>query len=169
MAVCEGEFNHDEIIEYSKKAIMDQTKVFSYIGYLFTVAGIMLIVFKYTKILDLSFLAFLILACGILIVAIPYILAALTPKIMNKQNLSIINGFYYKYEFEEEVFHVYLKSEDLKSENTLKYSYIYKTYILDDVVYIYLNSNTMYMLKLNDISEDDKKYILNKITKAGKK
>lgn len=169
MAICEGEFNHDEIIKYSKKAMNDQTKVFSYIGYLFVVAGIMTIIFKYTKVVDLGFLAFLILGCGILIVVLPYIMIALTPKIIHKQNLSIINGFYYRYEFSDETFNVYLKSEDLKSENTFKYTYIYKIHKIEDIVYIYLNSNTMYMLKLNNISDEDKQYILTKLTKGKEK
>lgn len=169
MVPCEGEFSHDDIIKCSKRAIIEQTKIFSYIGILFIVCGIMFIIFKFTKILDLSFLSFVILGCGILIVALPYIVLLFTPKILKRQNSSIIDGFKYKYEFNEENFYVLLESDNLKSENTLKYTYIYKTFIVDDVLMIYLNSNITYLLKLSDFNNDNEKdEIIKKISKVKK-
>lgn len=155
--INEGSFSKEEIEKYYKMVFINQTIPFTLVGCLFLFAGILFLIFKFTKVLDLSFLIYIILGCGILIIVLPLILVKFIPKIIEKQNKGIIDGFNYKYEFFNDKFKVLLNSNDLLNDSVLKYSYIYQLKQFDDVLFIYLNSNVVYMLKLNLFSSEEEK------------
>lgn len=166
--VNKSEFTSEELIKASKKVIFKQTLSFSIIGAILMFLGLIFLIVKLVNKLDNTYLILIIvlLLCGGLIVALPFVVSLFMPSIMKKQNQSIYNGFRTKVIFSEDNIDCTVESDDAKNSSKISYNLVYSVKIIDDVVYMYMNSNVLYMFKLSGFrSENDKNKALGLLLK----
>ncbi len=167
--INEESFSSDEIVRYSRKSIVRQTISFIVIGIIIFLAGFIMLILKLSKSFDGEWLIWILLVCGALIVGLPFILTLFLPKVLQKQNKALYSGFKYRYRFTDTSFTVSIESDDSKSVNKHAYRHLYKVNIIDDAMFIYINSSVLYMMKLSGFkSQEDKEMAVSLLTNRKK-
>ena len=164
--VNKGEISREELIKATRSNAIRGGISFSIIGVIILVIGVILLITTLTNNFDASFLPYLLIPCGLIIAILPFVLGALSGKILDIQNKSISAGFKYKYQFNDDHMDITLDSGVAKNHIKLNYLLVYKVKYFDDLVFIYLNSSVVYMLKLSCFEkEEDKNIAMKKIDK----
>lgn len=164
--INECEFTTEELVKSSKKAILRQTRSFSIIGAVLALLGFIFLLIKLIKKLENTYLILILvlLLCGILIMILPYIITLFMPSLLKKQNQSIYDGFNVRILFSENEIDSTVIGKNAKSNNVFTYKHLYKVNIYGDVVFMYLNSNVLYMFKLSGFkTEEEKDVVLKRI------
>lgn len=154
----DGEISHEELIKYSRKSLYRNTLSFSIVGIIIFIIGFSLFITYFASGHDdTSLIVYSVglMICALLMAGLPFLMALLLPKMMYKQNRSIIDGFKYHLEFGEKELNISLESPVAKTQTNINYLLVYKVRIYDDLVFVYLNSNVLYMFKLSGFSSRD--------------
>jgi len=155
--VNEESFSSEEIVTYSRKSIIRQTISFIVIGIIIFLAGVSMLILKLANAFDGEWLTWILLVCGALIIGLPFLLTLFLPKVLQRQNKALYQGFKYRYRFTDTTFTVSIESEDSKSVNKHPYKHLYRVNVIDDAVFIYINSSVLYMLKLSGFKSEEEK------------
>ena len=167
--VNKGEITREELIKCTRISAIRSGLSFSIIGVIIAIIGIALLITTFTDSFDASFLPYILIPCGIIIAVLPFVLGVFADKFLDKQNRSISTGFKYKYQFGEDGMDITLDSGVAKLHTKLNYLLIYKVSYFDDIVFIYLNSAVVYMLKLSGFeNENDRNTAMKKVDKKYK-
>jgi len=167
--VNKGEISREELIKCTRTSAIRGGLSFSIIGIIIAIIGIALLITTFSNSFDASFLPYILIPCGIIIAALPFVLGLFADKFLDNQNKSISGGFKYKYQFNDDGMDITLDSGVAKLHTKLNYLLIYKVTYFDDVVFIYLNSSVVYMLKLSGFeNENDRNTAMKKVDKKYK-
>lgn len=162
-----GEITREDIIHFSRISMIKNTICFTLIGAILFILGFSLLIAHLASSKNDNLLLFYslgLLVCGALIIGLPFVIVAILPSIMSRQNKSIINGFKYKYLFTNDTVDITLVSDVSKIHTSLNYLLIYKVKVFGDMVFIYLNSNVLYMLKLSGFeNKEDMMFVAEKM------
>ncbi|MGM9970906.1 MAG: hypothetical protein ACI35W_00680 [Anaeroplasmataceae bacterium] len=160
--------SNEELVKISKKSIIYQTLSFSIIGIVFFVVGLIFLILRLASKIDSTYLILILvlMICGALIALLPFIITIFMPAILKRQNQSIYEGFKSIIIFSNDTIDATTIASNAKSNNVFEYKHLYKVKIYDDIVFMYLNSNVLYMFKLSGfINDDEKNLVMNRILK----
>ncbi len=164
--INKGEITRDDLVKVTRVNSIRGGLSFSIIGFVILLAGIVLLVTTLNNNYDASFLPYVLMPCGFIIAALPYVLGLFASKFVDIQNKAISNGFKYKYQFGEYEMDITLDSGVAKFYQKINYLLVYKVAYFDDVVCIYLNSSVVYMFKLSNFNNDEERNnVMKKIDK----
>lgn len=167
--INKGQISREELIKCIRTNTIKSSINFSFIGLIILVLGISLLVTTLTDGFDAKFLPYILIPCGILILALPFILGMFAPVFLDKQNNTIKDGFVYKYQFDDVYMDIVYDSGVAKLHTKLNYALISKVIYFNDVVFIYLNSTVVYMLKLSGFeNKDEMNAVMKKIDRKYK-
>ena len=167
--VNKGEISREELIKCTRLSAIRGGINFSIIGFLIAVVGFILLITTLNDKFDAKFLPYILIPAGIIIVLLPFILGLFANKFLDIQNKSISNGFKYKYQFDDDVMDITLDSGVAKLHTKLNYLLVYRVVYFGDIVFIYLNSSVVYMLKLSGFeNKDEMNKVMLKIDKKYK-
>ncbi len=164
--INKGEISRDDLIKVTRSNSVRGGLSFSIIGIIIFIAGVLLLITTLSNNYDASFLPYILMPCGFIIAALPYILGIFASKFVDIQNKAISYGFKYKYQFSENEMEITLDSTIAKFHQKINYLLIYKVAYFGDIVCVYLNSSVVYMFKLSNFNNDDEKnMVMKKIDK----
>ena len=161
----------DDVIEECLRTTKKQKKNFISMIVIFTIIAIgMLIMGINASSKFVLGCSIVVIVCAIIIdVTSIFYLTNNSKKTLIKKNEKLKEGIHYNYTFLDDKFEVSYKIAEAEGHDKVNYAHLTSIQINAESIFLYVNQINFYVVKISNISDDDKKILIDKLSKYIKK